>query len=166
MVEDSKWSSLTLGCDLSVTVPISVLADDPDREVEGFRFVLLLGYTLYEYHTEGSERFLRCLETEQVSGELLIAIDPVAADMFGLVQRRVADELDLSTRRVQLVDIQAVTWADTSLGCPQENQDYSALEIDGYRIVVMAGETGYIFHSDPISIYPCQMEQEVLPEES
>lgn len=166
MVEEDTWSRRTLACDFSATVPISVVVDNPDREVEGFRFVLLLGNTLYEYHTEGTERFILCPEMEQASGELLIAIDSVAADIFRLVQARVADELDISTRRVQLVDIQAMTWHDTSLGCPQVNQDYSTLEIDGYRIVVIAGENEYIFHSDPISIYPCQAEQEILPEEN
>lgn len=166
LVEEGIWSSRTLGCDFSATVPIRVIIDNPNHEVEGFRFVLLLGNTLHEYHTEGTKRFVRCPETEQASGELLIAIDPVAADIFRLVQARVADELDLSTRRVQLDDIQAITWPDTSLGCPQDNQDYNLLGIDGYRIVVIAGENEYIFHSDPINIYPCQAEKEILPEEN
>jgi hypothetical protein len=166
LVEVDKWSRRTLGCDILSTVPISVIADDPDREVNGFRYVLLVGNTLYEYHTEGAERFLPCPELQQATGELLITIDPIAEDILRLVQGRVANELDLSTRHVQLVDIRAVTWPDTSLGCPKSEQNYTKVGIEGYRIVVSAGETEYIFHSDFTNIYPCTAELEILPEEN
>lgn len=163
-VDEQMWSRRTLGCDTPVNVPISVIADSPDREVAGFRFVLLLGNSLYEYHTEGVERFVRCPQVEQAKDELLVTIDPVAADFLRVVQKQVAEQLDLSTRRVQLVTMTAITWPDNSLGCPQPEQDYTPVNIEGYRIVVTAGDKEYIFHTDSISVFPCPAEQEVLPE--
>lgn len=165
LLEEGTWSRRTLGCNFSTPVPISVIADEPDREVDGFRFVLLVGNTLYEYHTEGLERFSRCPDAVQAQDDLLIAIDPVAADILRLVQRRIAAQLDLSTRRIQLVNMSAISWSDTSLGCPQEEQNYNEADIAGYRIVVNVGDINYIFHSDSVGIYPCTEEQEVLPED-
>ncbi len=95
-----------------------------------------------------------------------LANDPVAAELAALAQRRVAQELNLPTRRVQIVEVVAYAWTDTSLGCPIPGENYSPGEVDGYRIVLSAGEQQYIFHTDFDRVIPCDSANEQLPESS
>src|SRR5688572_30705454 len=61
--------------------------------------------------------------------------DPIAAEMIALAQRRLSQDLDLPSRRIRLIEIAAVTWPDTSLGCPQPDIEYTPGTVDGYRLV-------------------------------
>ena len=164
-VENARWGETTLNCDGNPnTSDEIVIRNVLDRiQVDGFDYTLLLGNTLYSYHTEGTSRYLRCEQHSIVSGEVLIAVDPLASETLRLVQTILATELDLSSRRVQLVDMQAVTWTDTSLGCPQNNQTYTETTIQGYHIVVSVADERYIYHSDSNTVYPCPLEQSIIP---
>lgn len=162
-IETSTWVSEETACNPAEGELTGDLSREQNEPLAGFHYVLLVGDTLHDYYTEGTRRFVRCDETRKLSGELLITVDPVAAEMVRLVQGRVAQQLDLSVRRVQLVDIAPVTWPDTSIGCPFEGSTYTDALIDGYRIVVVAGTTEYIYHSDSATVIPCATENEVLP---
>lgn len=148
------WPNPQLACE----VPPNLV-----QAVAGYRFRLLVGNRIYEYHTDRTEQIRRCPTTDVLRGEQLVAMDPVAAEMVALAQRQVAQELDLPTRRAQLVDVYAVTWPDSSLGCPLPDQTYDPIHIDGYRIVIIAGETEYAFHTDSVMLVLCPRGREVLP---
>jgi hypothetical protein len=90
--------------------------------------------------------------------------DPIAAELVTLAQRRIAQELDLPVRRVRLVEVIPVIWQDSSLGCPQPGQEYTSVNVDGYRIIIAAGSEEYIFHSDTERVTPCDAGDERLPE--
>jgi hypothetical protein len=90
--------------------------------------------------------------------------DPVAAELVALAQRRVAQDLGLPTRRIRLVEVSAYAWNDTSLGCPLPGEVYTPLIVDGYRIVLTAGEQEYIFHTDFDRVIACDAANEQLPE--
>ncbi len=96
--------------------------------------------------------------------ETLLQNDPIAADLASLAQRRVAQELGLATVRVRVMDVTPYEWTDSSLGCPLSGQDYQPVDVVGYRIVVLAGGTEYIFHSDTEQLIACAEANEVLPE--
>jgi hypothetical protein len=95
--------------------------------------------------------------------EALIDIDPIAAELVAIAQRDVADQLDLPTRRVQLIALDGFIWEDSSLGCPLPNQTYMPVESFGYRIVVSAGSEEYIYHTDFDRVLPCAPDNEQLP---
>ncbi|GAB5490594.1 MAG: hypothetical protein Phog2KO_08090 [Phototrophicaceae bacterium] len=164
-VSASRWGATTLGCNgnpqTSDEITIRNILDA--EQVEGYNYVLIVGNTLYEYHTDNTTRYIRCDQQETVSGEVLIAVDPLASETFRGVQLLLASELDLSTRRVLLVDMQPVTWTDTSLGCPQPEQTYTETTIQGYHIVVTVADELYIYHSDSNTVYPCPLEQSIIP---
>lgn len=101
--------------------------------------------------------------TQGAPGASLLDIDPVAAELAALAQRLLAEQLDLPVRRVRLVDAQAVVWPDTSLGCPQPDQMYAQMLVNGYRIVVEAAGEQVIFHTDFDRALRCPAEDEVLP---
>ncbi len=92
-----------------------------------------------------------------------IVDDPVAAELVGLAKRRVAQELNLPTRRIQLVEVKFYTWADNSLGCPLPGQSYTQITVDGYRIVLAVDDKHYIFHTDFDRVMPCNAADEKLP---
>lgn len=166
-VELARWDLQSLGCEILTTEDILARGLDSIQVVAGMRYVLLVGDTLYEYHTvSASGRFVLCDGRQTISDDLLIAVDPLAAETFRSVQLLLASELDLSTRLIQLVTMRPVTWTDTSLGCPQAGQTYADVQIQGYYMVVSVGGDNYIYHSDSIDIYPCPIEQSVLPDEA
>ncbi|MBL8147172.1 MAG: hypothetical protein JNL34_12370 [Anaerolineae bacterium] len=100
---------------------------------------------------------------EASPGLSLVDVDPVAADLAALAQRLLAEQLDLPVRRVEIVDVQAVVWPDTSLGCPQPDQMYAQVLVNGYRIVVKAAGEEVIFHTDFDRALRCPAGDEVLP---
>jgi hypothetical protein len=85
----------------------------------------------------------------------LLQTDPVARDMFELTRRELAATLDLSLRRVRLAAISAEVWQDTSLGCPLGDQRTSPATINGYRVVLRAGDNEYVYHTDSERAFLC-----------
>lgn len=92
-------------------------------------------------------------------------LDPVAAELVRLAQRRLGEELDLPTRRLSVIEVRPLQWPDSSLGCPLPGQAYTPVRIDGYRIVLRARDKDYIFHSDFDRVIPCESDNERLPED-
>lgn len=90
--------------------------------------------------------------------------DPVAAELVGLAQRRVAESLSLPVRRIELVEVKSYTWVDISLGCPKPDETYPKQEVDGYRIVLSANNQQFIFHTDFDRVVTCDPEREKLPD--
>jgi hypothetical protein len=93
-----------------------------------------------------------------------LAVDPVASELAMLAQRRIAEDLNLPVRRVRIVEVTPYVWTDSSLGCPVPGETYTALTVDGYRIVLSAGDNEYIFHTDFDRPLPCDAKNEQLPE--
>ncbi len=81
--------------------------------------------------------------------------DPIAAELVLIAQQQVADLLGISVRRVRLVSVEAVRWDDSSLGCPQADQTYTPIEVDGYRIELRAADETYRFHTDFDRVISC-----------
>ncbi|HEX2907470.1 MAG TPA: hypothetical protein VHO69_11450 [Phototrophicaceae bacterium] len=104
------------------------------------------------------------LASTPATAETTPEADPVAAELVRLAQRRLGETLDLPTLRLRVIEVMPVHWLDSSLGCPLPNQTYTTVAIDGYRIVLAAGEQEYIFHSDFDRVLPCDPTNEQLPD--
>ncbi len=73
------------------------------------------------------------------------ALDP----MMPLVVAAVADlagRLGIAAREVTVVEARAVTWGDSSLGCPQPGMKYLPRVVDGTLVVLGAGGRTYEYH--------------------
>jgi hypothetical protein len=92
--------------------------------------------------------------------------DPVASELVALAQRRVATQNNLTPASVEVKEVTAYIWRDTSLGCPTAGEKYTAAEVDGYRILLKARDKAYIFHTDFDRAVPCDAANERLPEKS
>ncbi len=152
----AQWLDESLGC-------IQSRPPRLQRAIDGFAIILVIGRMQYTYHTDTVDQVRPCGRGEVLNGEILLSLDPVGAELFGLAQRRVGQELDLPVRRVRLVDIRPVIWTDSSMGCPRAGQTYTDITIDGYRIEVAVGDTSYIFHTDADRLVACDPEDEQLP---
>ena len=155
-LEEATWIEKPLSCE-------GRLFPRADEAYEGFRYWLLAGSQTYLYHADTAGNILRCGQGEPVTNALLMALDPAAAELVALAQSRVATDLDIASRRVQLLELSAHIWEDTSLGCPQPDQTYPAVAIDGYRILLLAGDAEYLFHTDSTTLFPCTPDLEQLP---
>ena len=60
----------------------------------------------------------------------------VLADLVADAAERTATELDA----VEVVQAEAVTWNDGSLGCPEPGMFYTQALVDGYHVILRAGE--------------------------
>lgn len=58
-----------------------------------------------------------------------------------------AQEQGLSGEEISLVEIEAVEWPDSSLGCPQPDMMYAQVITPGYRITLEAGGETYDVHT-------------------
>lgn len=150
----ATWTDANLGCGKTQNFA---------QAIDGYALTWIVNNTVYQVHTDGESSYAICSGSQRIHGELLLAVDAIAADMFGLVQRRLSNELDLPQQRIRLVDAYAVTWPDNSLGCPQPDESYTDAELRGYRIEVLVGETTYIFHTDDSRLVACAPDLEVLP---
>ena len=99
-----------------------------------------------------------------LTGDALVAQDPVAGELVGIAQRLVADQLNLPTRRIRMVDVRSVVWTDSALNCPAANSQVVQQATDGYRIVVQAADKDYLFHTDFDRVVPCEFTNEHLPD--
>ncbi len=156
LIEVATWTNTDLGCTVN---------SDLEQAIEGYRLVLLVGDTAYEYHTD-TTNFRRCGQEGTNIGEtsLLVDIDPVAAELAALAQRRLAEELDIPAGRVRVLEVTPYKWTDSSLGCPLAGEAYSPVQIDGYRIMLAVSGNEYIFHTDFDRLLACDADDEQLPE--
>jgi hypothetical protein len=158
LVDVMTWTNSDLGCS-AARLP------DLEQAIQGYRFVLLVGDAIYEYHTDSSATIRQCGQegTNIDDSSLLVEIDPVAAELVALAQRRTSQALDVPPGRVRVVEVRPYTWPDSSLGCPAAGEDYTSVQIDGYRIVLAVGDDQHIFHTDFDRLLPCDEDREDLP---
>lgn len=156
LIEVATWTNTDLGCTAN---------DNLEQAIAGYRLVLLVGDTAYEYHTD-STNFRRCGQEGTNIGEtsLLVDIDPVAAELAALAQRRLALSLDIPAGQVHVLEMTPYIWTDNSLGCPLAGEEYTSVQIDGYRIMLTVGDDEYIFHTDFDRLLACNADDERLPE--
>jgi hypothetical protein len=73
-----------------------------------------------------------------------------AADHVGPVEEAVADlasRLVVEPEEIEVVESEAVTWADGALGCPQPGKFYTQAQVEGHRILLRAKDRTWPYHS-------------------
>lgn len=150
-LEPAAWANAD-GCEAATAEP------------DGYRIVLHVDGDTYAYRAGANDVVAPCDDSLDAGSTPTAAADPLAAELLLMAQQRLADDLDLSTRRIRVVNLTPVTWTDTSLNCPSPDTAYEPGEIPGYRLVLAAGEQEYIFHADFERLILCPPGQETLPE--
>ncbi|NPV67944.1 MAG: hypothetical protein HPY64_12430 [Anaerolineae bacterium] len=150
MVEAVSWPGGQLECQ-----PV----DQVDGEsLPGYRISLLIGSTRYIYHTDSRARFVLCPVEESAPAGDLIILDTQVQALVELARAHLARRLDLPVRRIFVVDAYPVDWPDARLGCLLSDEQVPPTPVSGYRIVLQAGETTYVYHSDYRQVVYCPAE--------
>jgi hypothetical protein len=76
-----------------------------------------------------------------------VDIPPGADTVVHLVIANAAERAGVDASQVTVVSIEAVTWPDGSLGCPQPGMMYIQMIIPGYRIVVDVAGAQQEYHT-------------------
>lgn len=59
-----------------------------------------------------------------------------------------AERRDTDPAAIQAGPLEAVTWSDGSLGCPEEGMGYTQALVDGYRLELTAEGEVFAYHGD------------------
>ncbi len=64
---------------------------------------------------------------------------------------------DIEAEDVVVVSSEKVQWPDASLGCPEEGIMYAQVVTPGFRIVLEANGTQYVYHTDDTdNVFQCE----------
>ena len=142
--------------------PFSCESDETsslNEGVAGYHLWLLVDNLVYRYQSDQqSAQFCEEINALDTIPEILVLVDPIASELLTLAQRRVADTLNISIRRIEIITLETAQWEDTSLGCPVGGQTYTPVTANGYRIVLLAGGDLYTFHTSFSHIVLCTTE--------
>jgi hypothetical protein len=132
--------------------------------VRGYRLVFGTDRRAYVVHSGADGAFFVCEDRDwlRLEGEP-IPLDPIAQFMVDLTARDAARRLDIPPEDLTLVSLIALTWPDSSIGCPKSNAEYANDPTPGYRIVFRAVEQPLIYHTSIREIARCAPDEEILP---
>lgn len=135
-VEAVDWPNSCLGCAKDGEMCLEVITP-------GYRLVLQTDGHTFEYHTN-AERVVLCLEEAKAS----MSVQDPSPQVVPLVVSDLADRLEIAAEAVSVVEVEEVTWPDSSMGCPQPGYMYLQVITPGYRIVLEAQGQTYNYHTD------------------
>jgi hypothetical protein len=75
-------------------------------------------------------------------------LDPAAMQMVEKAREHLIKKFKLSSDQVGVFSVQAVTWPDSGLGCPQQGISYAQVETPGYMILLESRGQTYNYHTD------------------
>jgi hypothetical protein len=74
--------------------------------------------------------------------------DPSLQSLIEKAKEDLAPRLSLSVTQINLIEAKAVTWPDSSLGCPQPGMAYTQILTPGYLILLEAGRKVHEYHAN------------------
>lgn len=158
-LESFVWRDAAWGCDARFEPGRTA----PDN-TRGFRLIYSTGRRIFAYHTDEDATFFLCPDRAwlDLAGRP-IPLDPIAEAIVELTRRDAAQRLDLSARELRVLSLVAVTWPDTSLGCPRPNAEYADDDTPGYRVVLRGPDADLIYHTSVRDFVLCTAQEEILP---
>lgn len=96
-------------------------------------------------------------------------MNPTSTGLQRLIDQAMQDlaqQLSISTGQINLVEATAVTWPDSSLGCPQKDMQYTQVLTPGYLILLEYGGHIFEYHTGSVStIVTCDNPSPPVPGE-
>ena len=78
----------------------------------------------------------------------IITPDADTQNLIRLAKENLAIKLNIDANQVQLLEVGAVMWPDSSLGCPQMGNMYTQVVTPGFQIKLEAAGKAYVYHTD------------------
>lgn len=73
--------------------------------------------------------------------------NPALQELVMQAKEDLAKRLSIEVDRIDLVEVRAVIWPDSSLGCPQPGMVYIQVRRDGSLVRLRVGKRIYNYHS-------------------
>jgi len=102
---------------------------------------------------------LKDVPTSETSGDAKNTVIPAPgerdpeAKLIHNISLDLSNRLGIDISQIQLIEISSVSWNDTSLGCPEEGLEYTQEVIDGYKVILLANDKEYIYHSNGLTSF-------------
>ena len=77
--------------------------------------------------------------------------EPVPSDLFAAILDDASSRMHVARSSISTMAAAGITWADTSLGCPEPGVVYEQVHVPGYRVVLGTtsdDEDYYDYHAD------------------
>ena len=75
-------------------------------------------------------------------------VGEVPPDLLNTLLLDLAERLGISSEEITILHTQTVEWSDGSLGCPQPGMMYIQVITPGYRVVLLANDQLFDYHTD------------------
>ena len=105
-------------------------------------------------------------------GEIVPTIPPAepsvtgeaSEELLGAILADLEKRLGVTRESIAVVETEAVTWNDGSLGCPQPGMMYTQALVDGYRVALQHGDQTFDYHaSDRGYFFLCEQGLPLKP---
>ena len=93
------------------------------------------------------------IATESIPSTLEVIAGGEMQDMIAKVKAALASRLGVSPDEIIVVSVEAVTWNDSSLGCPSSGVSYLQVLTPGYKIILRVDGVEYAYHTDDANKY-------------
>jgi hypothetical protein len=144
-----QWTDSSLGC------------PDPDKVylqvvTPGYLVTLVVGENVYSVHTDLAGTAIVCEAEGDPIGVGTVS-DPVAAEFIQQARADLAGRLEIPPDDIDVLGSESVEWMDSSLGCGLQEGEVAAQVITvGYRILLVAGDALYEYHTDQHRLLFCE----------
>ena len=143
------WPDSSLGCRRPGVEYLQVVT-------RGSLVLLKADHTVYKVHT-GNNRAVVCEEALQGAlgrGPNALPGMPVR-DLMQAAKEDLAKQLGVTPTEVSISEMQTVIWPNSALGCPVPAQEYTELEVQGFRISLDYNGQTFHYHTDQERVIPC-----------
>jgi hypothetical protein len=144
-----EWRDSSLGCPRPGMNYLMVITP-------GYLIRLEADGTIYEYHTSHNHVVLCRKPTTALQRSAA-----TEARLAKVAQTDLAGRLGVARSDIYVVQIKAVDWPDTSLGCPQPGMMYAQMITPGYRIILSARGQEYDYRADLKRAFLCETTEEM-----
>jgi hypothetical protein len=137
--EQVTWPDASLGCPQPDMAYAQVLTP-------GWRIVFVdaEGHE-YNVHTaENREQFVICEQSSEMSVPPAYQDNPAVEAAI----KKLVEEEGIAMESVTVIDVVAVEWSNSCLGCEKPNQQCLMVITPGYRITLKSGAETYDLHTD------------------
>lgn len=84
-------------------------------------------------------------------------------EMLDSLIEQASEEAGVGEDEISVVNAEAVTWSDGSIGCPKEGMSYTQALVPGYRVILdVAGEEVHYHAGSDARFFACDDPQEPI----
>jgi hypothetical protein len=101
--------------------------------------------------------------TMPVDPEVIPSFEPILGAIVSLVKNDLKEKTSVGLEKIHILEIEAVEWPDSSLGCGQPGEVYMPVITPGLRILLEVDGQVYSYHTNTTNRFIlCEMPKPIL----